>query len=221
MGANKVYRELADLPGQLRIFPLSGCLLLPRVELPLNIFEPRYIDLIDAALAADRLIGMIQPSIEAAESLSPGLFPVGCAGRLTRFAETGDGRYIVTLEGVCRFRVIGELGTGELYRTVSADFTPFVDDLVADRGQEWVDRDAVFKALRAYTEKNSIPVDWNSIRDSSSEMLVNALSMMSPFGPAEKQALLEAPDLATRARILVTATEFELAGGGVTGSHLN
>ncbi len=221
MAMNKRYLGRQDLPAELRIFPLSGCLLLPRVELPLNIFEPRYLAMVDRAMASDRLIGVIQPLSDAAGPEASGLFPVGCAGRLTRFAETGDGRYIITLEGVCRFRVAGEIQTDAAFRTVACDFAPFVEDLRPGYGEEDVDRDAVLEALRAYTERNSIPVDWNSIRTSSSEMLVNALSAMSPFGPPEKQALLEAPDLATRAQILVAATEIELAARGGPKSRPN
>ncbi len=218
---NKTYRGLEDLPEKLKIFPLPGCLLLPRVELPLNIFEPRYLSMVDDAMASDRMIGIIQPLSDAANFQNGALFPVGCAGRLTRFAETGDGRYIVTLEGVCRFRVIAELAAQAPFRSVRADFGPFVEDLQPGRGEDAVDREALLQALRTYTERNAIPVDWDSIRGSRSEMLVNALSTISPFGPAEKQALLEAPDLATRARILVAATEFELASRHGTNSNLN
>lgn len=209
MALNRRYRNLHDLPGEIPVFPLAGALLLPRCELPLNIFEPRYLAMFDAALRGDRMIGMIQPSA-AAEP--PPLFAVGCAGRLTRFAETDDGRLIVSLTGVCRFKILRETTNATAYRTFAVAFEDYSADLVPDHGEDAVDKDAVLRALRAYAEKNALSIDWASVNNASSETLVNALSIMSPFGPGEKQALLEAADLRTRAEMLVAITELELAG---------
>ena len=203
-----------DMPSVVPLFPLSGALLLPRGQLPLNIFEPRYLTMIDDALKGHRLIGMIQPDPQAASSqAAPPLFKVGCAGRITQFAESGDGRYIVTLTGVARFAVLDEIATVTPYRQAKADFTAFGTDFSPSAGAEAVDRDGVLKALRDFAENNNLQIDWDSINEAPNEALVNALSMMSPFGPREKQALLEAADLKGRAEVLVAITEIELARG--------
>jgi len=212
MGANSPYRSTADLPSEIPVFPLAGALLLPRCELPLNIFEPRYIAMIDAALGGGRLIGMIQPARESVTGASPELKAVGCAGRLTRFAETQDGRYIVSLEGLCRFRIERETTATTPFRTFAVDFGTFGNDFVVSLDEGAIDRDAVLRALRDYAEKHALSIDWSAIASASGETLVNALSMMSPFGPREKQALLEAPDLRSRAEMLVAITEMNLAG---------
>ena len=212
MGANRPYRSVADLPQEIPVFPLPGALLLPRCELPLNIFEPRYIAMIDAALAGERMIGMIQPARDSVVGASPDLQAIGCAGRLTRFAETNDGRYIVSLEGVCRFTIERETTKATPYRKFAVSFAAFADDLVESHGEEAVDRDAVLRALRAFAEKHALQIDWTAITNASGETLVNALSMMSPFGPREKQALLEARDLRARAEMLVAITDMDLAG---------
>lgn len=213
MGMNWPYNDAAGLPREIPVFPLPGCLLLPRCELPLNVFEPRYIAMIDAALRGDRIIGMIQPTSVSGDETAPELFPIGCAGKLTRFAETGDGRYIISLEGVCRFEIVRET-TATPYRTFEVRFANFSNDLIAAGGDEQVDREAVFRALRAYSQKNALSIDWESILKAPSETLVNALAMMSPFGAVEKQALLEARDLGARAEVLVAMTEMLLAGDG-------
>jgi uncharacterized protein len=217
MGMNAVYRGPQDCPTVLPVFPLPGALLLPRGQMPLNIFEPRYLAMVDDALRGDRVIGMLQPDPEAGGSaLTPRLYRVGCAGRLTQFAETGDGRYLVTLVGISRFRVEEELSTTTLYRQCRADFEPFADDFVARAGEESVDRAGVLNALRAFVKAADVRVDWEGIDEAPNEALVNALCMMSPFGPREKQALLEASDLKRRAEVLIAITEIELArtGGG-------
>jgi uncharacterized protein len=217
MGINVPYRGPDDLPQTLRVFPLSGALLLPRGHMPLNIFEPRYLALVDDAMKSDRLIGMIQPDEESAsEALAPALYGTGCAGRITQFAETGDGRYLVTLTGVARFAVANELAADTPYRQCQVDFHKFVSDFTARAGEESVDREAVLDALRRFAKANDLRVDWKGIEEAPNEALVNALAMMSPFGAREKQALLEALDLKARAEILVAITEFELAkaGGG-------
>ncbi len=199
-----------DMPSVLALFPLSGALLLPRGQLPLNIFEPRYLAMIDDALRTHRTIGMIQPDGEG--GASP-LFKVGCAGRITQFAESGDGRYIVTLTGISRFALLEEVAAVTPYRQCRADFSGFATDFKPRVGEDRVDRDGVLKALRDFAEENNLQIDWDSINQAPNEALVNALAMMSPFGPREKQALLEASDLKGRAEVLVAITEIELARG--------
>ena len=158
---------------------------------------------------------MIQPDEEdAPEPMTPRLYGTGCAGRITQFAETGDGRYLVTLTGVARFQVSSELAADTPYRQCQVDFAPFAEDFTARAGEEFVDRDAVLDALRRFAKANELRVDWKGIEEAPNEALVNALAMMSPFGTREKQALLEAPDLKSRAEILVAITEFELAKAG-------
>ncbi len=212
MPINMVYRSPADLPATLPVFPLPAVLLLPRGEMPLNVFEPRYLQMFDDALAGDRLIGMIQPEFDTPEdAANPPLVDVGCAGRITGFQETGDGRYLVTLTGVARFRVAEELSAVTPYRQCRPLYDEFPEDLVPGAGEEAVDRNALMKTLKAYLAANQLEADWSGIRGASNEALVNALSMMSPYGAREKQALLEAPDLRTRAEILVAVTEMDLA----------
>jgi Lon protease-like protein len=219
MPMNVVYRGPADLPQVIPVFPLSGALLLPRGQMPLNIFEPRYLAMIDDALTdRHRLIGMIQPdSGRPGPDDRPHLFKVGCVGRITQLAETGDGRYLIQLTGIARFRVTEEPKVATLYRQCRVDYAPFADDFVARKGEEAVDRQAVLDALNAYLAANDLKADWEGIENAPNEALVNALAMMTPYGAAEKQALLEAPDLKTRAEILVAVTEIELAKGGTPG----
>jgi Lon protease-like protein len=211
MPSNMAYRSVAELPASIPVFPLAGALLLPRGELPLNIFEPRYMAMIDDALRGDRLIGMVQPDGEGEGQERSAMLPVGCAGRLTAVQETGDGRYLITLTGLARFRIVDELVATTPYRQCRVDFAPFAADLVPGTGEDAVDRDAVMRTLEAYLDANQLEADWAGIRRASNEALVNALAMMSPYGLREKQALLEAPDLKTRAEILVAVTEMELA----------
>jgi len=216
MPMNAVYRGPGDLPDIIPVFPLPGALLLPRGQMPLNIFEPRYLAMVDDALrAGHRLIGMIQPDAPPGTAQErPRLYKIGCAGRLTQFAETGDGRYLIQLTGVSRFRVEEEMAAPTPYRQCRVTYAPFADDFVARKGEEAVDREALLKALAAFLKANKLEADWAGIEQAPNEALVNALAMMSPYGPAEKQALLEAPDLKTRAEILVAVTEIELAKGG-------
>jgi Lon protease-like protein len=213
MPMNAVYRGPADLPEVLSVFPLPGALLLPRGQMPLNIFEPRYLALVDDALRdGHRLIGMIQPdTAHPGPPDHPKLYKIGCAGRITQLAETGDARYLIQLTGVARFQVVEELRVATAYRQFRVDFMPFTDDFIARRGEERVDREAVLQALTAFLEANDLKADWEGIEKAPNEALVNALAMMSPYDPAEKQALLEAPDLKTRAEILVAVTEIALA----------
>jgi Lon protease-like protein len=219
MPMNAVYRSAADLAHVLPVFPLPGALLLPRGQMPLNIFEPRYLAMIDDALRdGHRLIGMIQPEVtHPGDPEKPNLFRVGCVGRITQLAETGDGRYLIQLTGVARFRVEQELSVLTPYRQCEVSYAPFLGDLVARRGEEAVDRDRLLATLSAFLKKNRLQADWKGIESAPNEALVNALAMMSPFGVAEKQALLEAPDLKTRAEILIAVTEIELAKTNVPG----
>ena len=208
---NARYRSEADLPHSVPVFPLEGALLLPGGRLPLNIFEPRYLQMIDHAVASDRLIGLIQPSLDGAlrDDATPELCSVGCFGRLTSFSESGDGRYLIALQGVCRFRVVHELAVKTPFRQCRV--TPFLTDLDEDRAASEVDRPALLKAFRAYLQANDLEADWESVSRAGDAILVNALSMMAPYGPAEKQALLEAADLKTRAETLIAITEMALA----------
>jgi Lon protease-like protein len=211
MVTNVVYRSAAECPATIPIFPLSGALLLPRGQMPLNIFEPRYLAMVDDALAGRRIIGIIQPEADGPGQGVPRLYQVGCAGRITQFAESGDGRYLVSLTGIARFRVTEELAVLTPYRQAKVDYEPFVIDFAARAGEDDVDREGVIRALTNFVAANDLKVDWRGIEEAPNEALVNALSMMSPFGPKEKQALLEAPDLKTRAEMLIAITEIELA----------
>jgi hypothetical protein len=216
MPMNAVYRGPADLPETIPVFPLPGALLLPRGQMPLNIFEPRYLAMVDDSLRdGHRLIGMIQPDTAhpGAEQQKPNLYRVGCVGRITQIAETGDGRYLMQLTGVARFRVEEELVVATAYRQCRVTFAPFAHDFVARKGEEAVDRKALLEALQAFLKANNLKADWPGIESAPNEALVNALAMMSSYGTAEKQAMLEAPDLKRRAEILIAVTEIELAKG--------
>lgn len=216
MGMNAVYRGPGDCPTVIPVFPLPGALLLPRGQMPLNIFEPRYLSMVDEALKNERIIGMVQPDADGGGTARlPKLYQVGCAGRITQFAETGDGRYLITLVGVARFRIVEEMPTTTLYRQCRVDFAPFEIDFTARAGENEVDREGVVSALREFVEAADVRVDWRGIDEAPNEALVNALCMMSPFGVREKQALLEAPTLKKRAEVLIALTEIELARGGV------
>jgi Lon protease-like protein len=219
MPMNAQYRGPIDLPEVIPVFPLPGALLLPRGQMPLNIFEPRYLAMIDDCLRdGHRLIGMIQPDVTHAGSAEkPALFTVGCVGRITQLAESGDGRYLIELTGVARFRIEQELTVSTLYRQCRVTYAPFADDFVARKGENAVDREALLAALTAFMKANNLQADWEGIEKAPNEALVNALAMMSPYGPAEKQALLEAPDLKSRAEILVAITEIELAKKNTEG----
>ncbi len=212
---NARYLKREDLPEVVPVFPLTGALLLPGGQLPLNIFEPRYLAMFDAALAGNRLIGMVQPSLtedqDQPEASRPALAAVGCVGRITSFAETGDGRYIASISGLCRIRLMEEVGSGHPYRTFK--IAPFISDLTEDDEEGSVNRQELLRVFRAYLDANKLEADWESVERAGNRTLVNSLSMMSPFGPAEKQALLEAPDLRTRAETLVAITEIFLARG--------
>jgi Lon protease-like protein len=219
MPINADYRGPGDLLEVIPVFPLPGALLLPRGQMPLNIFEPRYLEMVDDALReGHRLIGMIQPDLaHSASEDQPKLFQVGCAGRITQFAESGDGRYILELTGVSRFKIVEELTVLTPYRQCKADFFAFVDDFTARKGEDAVDRKRLLEVLTDFLKVNNLKVDWDGIETAPNEALVNALAMMSPYGPPEKQAMLEAPDLKTRAEILIAVTEMDLAKKSTSG----
>ncbi|RJT39759.1 ATP-dependent protease [Mesorhizobium waimense] len=208
---NAHYRRGKDLPSTIPVFPLAGALLLPGGRMPLNIFEPRYLQMVDEAIAGSRLIGIIQPSLDGAlrDDGEPELCNVGCAGRIISLAESGDGRYLISLQGVCRFRIAHEAVVKTPFR--QCRIAPFLTDLDEDQVGSEVDRPSLLKAFRAYLQANDLEADWESVSRAENAMLVNALSMMAPYGPAEKQALLEAADLKTRAETLIAITEMALA----------
>jgi len=208
---NARYRVESDLPSSVAVFPLEAALLLPGGRMPLNIFEPRYLAMVDAAVAGARLIGMIQPGLDGARRPDgePELCRIGCLGRIVSLAETGDGRYLIALQGVCRFRIVHEMAVKTPYR--QCRIAPFLADLEEDPTAADLDRPALLKTLRAYLDANELEADWEGVSRADNLMLVNALSMMAPFGAAEKQALLEAPDLKTRAETLIAITEMLLA----------
>jgi Lon protease-like protein len=187
--------------------------------MPLNIFEPRYLAMVDDVLRdGHRLIGMIQPdSANSGPARRPPLYQVGCVGRITQLAESGDGRYLLELTGVSRFRVEEEPPVKTAYRQCRVTYAPFIDDFTARKGENKVDRNALLHALTDFLKANDLKADWEGIEQAPNEALVNALAMMSPYGPAEKQALLEAPDLKTRAEILIAITEIELAKRNTEG----
>jgi Lon protease-like protein len=219
MPMNARYLGPGDLPEVISVFPLEGALLLPRGQLPLNIFEPRYLMMIDDAFASSRrLIGMIQPDpAHPGPEERPNLYKIGCLGRITQLTESGDGRYMIQLTGIARFRIEAELIVATPYRQCRVNYAPFADDFVGHKGEDAVDRESLLKALSDFLKANDLKADWDGIENAPNEALVNALAMMSPYGAAEKQALLEAPDLKTRAEILVAVTEIELAKGKTSG----
>lgn len=207
------YRTTADLPGAIPVFPLAGAILLPRGQLPLNIFEPRYLKMIDDALRGERIIGMIQPDGDEAiaasqmEGKKPTLCAIGCAGRITSFAETGDGRIVITLTGIARFRLTHELPAMTPYRQFEVTWDEFADDLTPGHGQELVSRDRLLDILKEYLDTHGLQADWRAIKLSSNETLVNSLCTISPYGPREKQALLEARTIEDRNQMLIALTE--------------
>lgn len=218
------YRRPADLPSRLPLFPLRGAILLPGSTLPLNIFEPRYLELIDEVMSGARVLGIIQPAGDGDDESPRGktvdLRRVGGAGRITSYQETDDGRFTIVVTGVCRFEIVGEAETGKAYRSATVSYDRFSGDLTRGLGEELVDRARLVQALRDYLAANNLKTDWSVIERAPSEFLVNALCVMSPYGPEEKQALLEASDLKTRAEVLVALAEMESAMRGGSGGTL-
>jgi len=206
MGAS--YSKASDLPQVLPVFPLEGVLLLPRGQLPLNVFEPRYLNMVDDVMAGERLMAVVQT--RGGSRANPKLAPVGCAGRVTSFAETSDGRYLITLTGVCRFRTGPELSSPTPYRQVRAEYLPFERDLA--ESEEEFDKSSLLDALAAYLKRRGLAVDWQAAQAAPAEALVNSLSMALPFEPAEKEALLQAFDLGARLETLVALLRIDAAG---------
>jgi len=204
----------ADLPDTLPLFPLTGALLLPRARLPLNIFEPRYLAMMDDTLRSDnRLIGMIQPLHEGSDDGGSRLHRIGCAGRLIGFNETDDGRYMITLGGVCRFRFQARVDGFTPYIRAAVDWDEFALDLGPEEKDPSFDRTYFLKTLGAYFETVKLSSDWDSLKEADEELLINSLSILCPFDPEEKQALLEAPDLPTRRKTVIALMEFAIAAG--------
>ena len=209
-----------ELPRSVPIFPLTGALLLPFAHRPLNIFEPRYVEMVDAALRTDRLIGLIQP-VDASEESPRGRAPlrsVGCLGRLTHFEENGDDRYFIILEGICRFDLVSELTVISPYRQAVISAEAYASDFEHGFGAESVDRDRFIKMMHDYADFASIEMNWDEIAKTPIADLVNFCCMVSPYGAAEKQALLEANSIRSRAETLIAMAEVEMARG--TGAAL-
>ena len=203
------YTTVDDLPKQIPLFPLAGALLLPRTDLPLNVFEPRYLLMIEAAMASERIIGMIQPTPDDS-SAKPKLEKIGCAGRITSYSEAEDGRYLITITGICRFKLGREPKVQTQFRQGVVDYAPFAIDLVSGTGSPGVNREQLLEAFRQYLEANNMSTNWDEVNAVNTEVLVNTLSLLAPYPPREKQALLEAPDLKSRAEVLVALTELAL-----------
>ncbi len=207
------------LPARIPIFPLSGVVLLPDAKLPLNVFEPRYLDMVRDAVAGDRIIGMIQPLKPGDDGGNPALYGIGGAGRITAFEETGDKRFQITLTGLSRFAVIEELRATTRYRQVVADWDRFAADRWAEDEAPGVDRNRLLTALRAYLELSNIPAEWEAIVGAETGPLITSLAVICPFGPSEKQALLEAHDLFERGRIMTALVEMSLLQRASGGGH--
>ncbi|MGL4396169.1 MAG: LON peptidase substrate-binding domain-containing protein [Hyphomicrobium sp.] len=227
MGLVQRYSRPSDLPPRIPVFPLLGAILLPRATLPLNVFEPRYLEMIDDVMSGARVLGILQPTGGETDGISDsplgksfGLRRIGCAGRITSYQELDDGRLVITLTGITRFEVVDEAVTDKPYRVMSAAYDRFASDLTEGIGEERVDRPALLRVLKSYLEANQLRTDWSAIQRASNEVLINALSVMCPYGPEEKQALLEAADLKSRAEVLVALAEIELASSGNGGSTL-
>jgi Lon protease-like protein len=212
----RAIRRLSDLPAEIPIFPLGGALLFPHAVLPLNIFEPRYLAMVEDALKGERLIGMIQPRGLQPDGDRPELTNVGCLGRITSFQETDDNRYLIALKGIARFRVHEETTRTTPYRTVQADWSPYAADLSPDPESLPADKSQLTAALNAYLERNSLSADWSAIKDAPADMLINSLSAGCPFTNPEKQALLEARTLQERCNALIALLVMErpVQGGG-------
>jgi Lon protease-like protein len=218
------YRGPADLPQRIPVFPLCRAILLPRASLPLNIFEPRYLQMVEDVMSTSRVLGMVQPESGDEESPVARTAPlrrVGCTGRVTGYQELDDGRVLISLTGIARFELTDEVMLAKPYRICSVSYERFLGDFTAGAGQEEVDREGLLKALRTYLEARGLEADWSAIAKAPTETLVNSLAIVSPYGREEKQALLEAPDLRTRAEMLVALAQMELAAGaGGSGSTL-
>nr|WP_070960450.1 LON peptidase substrate-binding domain-containing protein [Hyphomonas sp. Mor2] len=206
----ETYRKLSDLPEIIPVFPLAGVLLFPRWSLPLNIFEPRYLNMIDDAMSGDRIIGMIQS--QGGDRTVPDLAAAGCAGRITSYSETDDGRYLISLTGICRFGAGDELPVETPYRQVRPDWQTYESDLITPPDVSLPERPDLVRALKRYTQINSLEVDWEAVENAPMETLINALCAGCPFGTLEKQALLEAPGVTERAQTLIALLDMDMPG---------
>ena len=205
--------KLTNLPEAIPIFPLPGALLLPRSRLPLHVFKPRYLQMLDDSLKTpERLIGMVQPN-EVAGRAGNGLHTIGCAGRITQFSETEDNRYMITLSGISRFRVVNEIEGFAPYRRCEVNWDGFERDQGKSECDTGLDRDSFLNLLGRYFDARSLSTDWESLQEADDELLINSLSMMLDLDAEDKQALLEAPSLSTRRETLVTLIEFSMRGG--------
>jgi Lon protease-like protein len=207
--------SIDELPPHVPVLPLSGALLLPFSHRPLNIFEPRYVEMIDQSLGGNRLIGLIQPedtSEESPRGRAP-LQKIGTVGRLTHWEENGDGRYFIILEGLCRFELVNELTVMTPFRQAQIDATHFAEDFTRAYGESEVDRARFLKMMKDYAEFANFELNWDEINKTGTADLVNFACMVSPYGAKEKQVLLEANSLATRAETLIALAEFEMARG--------
>ena len=219
MPSQRPYRSSSDLPAVVPVFPLTGVLLLPRTRLPLNIFEPRYLAMIDDAMSDTRVIGLIQPRVPGEDvTVHPPLSSVGCLGRIVEYSETEDGRYLITLLGIIRFRVAAERDVTTPFRQVAADYAPFAADFRAGDEPD-IARKRLTAALKPYLDQREMKTDWRAILEAPAETLVNALAMLCPFEPAEKQALLEASGLKERAEILTVLIEMANASSPTSGGN--
>lgn len=206
-------KRLKDLPGTIPVFPLPGALLLPRARLPLHIFEPRYLAMLDDCLKTEaRLIGMVQPHVVPGRD-EDGLHRIGCAGRVTQFSETEDGRYMVTLTGLSRYRIQGEVDGFTPYRRCEVSWDGFERDQQGTESDDSFDRSRFMDLLNRYFASKELSADWDTLQEADDELLLNSLSMLLEFSPEDKQALLEAPSLSTRRETLVTLIEYTLRGG--------
>lgn len=216
---NAHYINVKDLPHEIGLFPLDGVLLLPNGYLPLNVFEPRYLELVEDAMRGNRLIGIIQPVPDSKDADKPDLYKKGCIGRITSYAETGDGRLMIGLQGVCRFKLESEVLTDKPYRI--AKISVAADDLKERDLSDKINREELLNTFEKFLEAHEMEADWDSILQAPTESLVNALSIIAPFGTAEKQALLEAPDIVERAATLIALTERSLMEHDGEGKPLN
>jgi Lon protease-like protein len=221
MSPNPFDPTFDQLPEIVPIFPLTGVLLLPRGKLPLNVFEPRYLAMIEDALSGNRMIGIIQPSDPLSRASVPPVYPIGCAGRITSFSETDDGRYLITLTGVCRFETVRELPIVRGYRRVDVSWERFAADL-EEPGPALFDRARLVEGLRTYFKIQGISANWDAIDSTPDERLVTSLAMICPFEPSEKQALLECGSLSERASMMVAIIEMSVLdkrGGDTMARH--
>jgi Lon protease-like protein len=209
------YRGPADVPQRIPVFPLTRAILLPRATLPLHIFEPRYLQMVDDVMSTSRVLGMVQPAggeeEESPASRTAPLRRVGCAGRITSYQELDDGRLLISLSGIARFDLAEEVELAKPYRVCTVSYERFLADFAGGTGEDEVDRERLTQTLRAYLEGRGLKADWAAIAKTSTEALVNSLAMVSPYGCEEKQALLEATDLKARAELLVALAEMEMA----------